>query len=39
MTPLGAGFWTTDREFAWYGKEPGVIQPHLVWETVFLGAQ
>jgi hypothetical protein len=22
-----------DRRFAWYGREPGVIQPQVAWET------
>ncbi len=25
----------TERKFAWYGKEPGVVQPLLKWETTW----
>ena len=25
-----------DRKFAWFGREPGVVQPLLTWETSFL---
>jgi hypothetical protein len=28
---------TTERKFAWYGKEPGVVQPELPWSTEYLG--
>jgi homopolymeric O-antigen transport system ATP-binding protein len=26
-----------ERKFAWYGKEPGVLSPHLPWSTEYLG--
>jgi hypothetical protein len=26
-----------ERRFGWYGKEPGVINPYLPWETEYLG--
>jgi lipopolysaccharide transport system ATP-binding protein len=26
-----------ERKFAWFGREPGVLTPHLPWETKFLG--
>jgi hypothetical protein len=29
----------TERKFAWYGKEPGVLSPQLVWSTEFLGKE
>ena len=25
-----------ERAFAWYGKEPGVVQPSLQWDTKYL---
>jgi lipopolysaccharide transport system ATP-binding protein len=27
-----------ERKFAWYGREPGVLSPHLSWETKYLGS-
>jgi lipopolysaccharide transport system ATP-binding protein len=27
----------TEREYAWYGKEPGVLLPNLPWTTEYLG--
>ena len=27
----------TERNFAWYGKEPGVVYPRLPWEVKYLG--
>ena len=38
--PDAIGFEVIDnaeRKFAWYGREPGVLKPHLPWETQFLG--
>jgi hypothetical protein len=26
-----------ERKYAWYGKEPGVLNPLLPWETEYLG--
>ena len=26
----------SERKFAWYGKEPGVLSPQLYWETKYL---
>jgi len=25
----------SERKFAWFGREPGVVQPMLAWETCF----
>ena len=26
-----------ERQFVWYGKEPGVLAPQLEWHTEYLG--